>query len=183
MSIDKAVNDVRNMLIQGMEQSKDIIFNGLLNNVNVSIPESLFVQHFLPCFLNRSDNKNWVIEWIGISGSPMAEVNVLDDKTKQLLFIVPGLLNSNNVFLTKQNGDLGDIFTRYDQINSNIPTAGLNFLSQALNSKSDELSSKVDFKDVNNRWYSILTRYGLIADKNTSNSNPDDNSLSDMLDF
>lgn len=163
MSIEDQANAVRNMLLTEMNKSKAIVFDGLLNNVALnSIPESLFVNYFLPCFLGNPISNNWVMEWISIAGTPMAEVNVFHDATNEILFTVPSILNTNNLILHKEDGDIGDIFIRYDQINNNIPGQGLNFLLQALNSKNQELLNKINFNDVNQRWYNILLRYNII---------------------
>lgn len=179
MSIEEQVNQVREMLLAEMEKTKNIIFNGLLNDSYMNkIPESLFVNYFLPCFLGQTNNPNWVLEWISIAGSPMAEVAVVRDGTDEVLFVVPSILNTNNLFLNKQEGDLGDIFTRYEQINKNIPIQGLNFLIQALNSKNNELLSKLNFSEINKRWTDILARYGLInpdeINSFSENKNDDD---------
>ncbi|NTW91350.1 MAG: glucuronate isomerase [Erysipelotrichaceae bacterium] len=140
MSIEEQANAVKNMLLAEIDKSKNIVFDGLLNNnILNSIPESLFVNYFLPCFMGEPKNSNWVMEWISIAGTPMAEVGVFKDGTNEILFSVPSILNTNNLFLHKQGGDIGDIFTRFDQINSNTPSRGLGFLIQALNSKNDEL--------------------------------------------
>lgn len=177
MSIDKQVNQVREMLLAEMEKSQSVIFDGLLNNSYINkIPESLFVQYFLPCFLGNVNNPNWVMEWISIAGSPMAELGIIKDGTTELLYTVPSILNTNNLFLNKQDGDIGDIFAKYEQINNNIPVQGLNFLIDALNSKNNELLSKINFNEVNQRWINILQRYNLITlnDANSQQQNQSD---------
>lgn len=177
MSIEDHANAVRNMLLAEMDKSKAVVFDGLLNNVALnSIPESLFVNYFLPCFVGNPVSANWVIEWISIAGTPMAEVNVIRDGSNELLFTVPSILNTNNLFLHKEGGDLGDIFARYDQINNNIPGQGLNFLMQALNSKNQELLNKISFNEVNQRWYNILLRYNMVQPVGQTASQPTDDS-------
>jgi len=179
MSIEDQANAVKNMLMAEIDKSKTIVFDGLLNNIVLnSIPESLFINYFLPCFLGEPKSPNWVMEWISIAGTPMAEVGVFRDGTNELLFTVPSILNTNNLFLHKQGGDLGDIFTRFDQINNNTPSRGLGFLIQALNSKNQELLSKISFNEVNQKWYEILTRYKLVnidqSSTQTTDNNPGD---------
>ena len=80
------------------------------------------------------------MEWISVAGTPMAEVNVIRDNTSEVLFKVPGLLYTNNLFMHKRGGDLGDIFTKFEQINNNLPVNGLSFLLEALNSKNNEFN-------------------------------------------
>lgn len=181
--IENKVNLIKNLLESEVKRYRDAVFNNLLDNPVINnIPESLFVNYFLPCFIGRSNNSNWVLEWISIAGSPMAEVGVFDDNTKELLYIVPSILNSNNMFLNKSEGDIGDILTRYDQINSNNPMQGLGFLIDALNNKNSELFNKINFNDVNNRWISILSRYNLITNENTVTKTKNTD-LDNVLDF
>lgn len=163
MSIETQANAVRDMLMAEIDKSRAIVFDGLLNAAPMnSIPESLFVNYFLPCFLGNPTNPNWVMEWISIAGTAMSEVGVFSDTTREHLFTVPSMLNSNNLYLHKQAGDIGDIFGRYDQINNNLPTRGLGFLIEALNSKNQELLNNLSFDDVNQKWYAILARYNVI---------------------
>lgn len=184
MSLEQQVNSVKEMLFKEMEHSKNIVFSGMFNTDNINkIPESLFVRYFLPCFLGNALNTNWVMEWISVSGSPVAEVGIIDDNTKELLFIVPSILNTNNLFLSKTEGDIGDIFGRYDQINSNMPTSGLNFLVQALQSKNAELISKINFNEINSRWVSILQRYNIVNSINTVANTPNSSSIDDLFEM
>jgi hypothetical protein len=183
MSIENQVTSVREMLIREMDKSKTIIFDGLLNNSMVNnIPESLFVNYFLPCFVGKVNNPNWVMEWISIAGSPMVEVGILKDNSTEILYYVPSILNTNNVLLHKQSGDIGDIFSRYDQINNNIPMQGLNFLVEALNSKNIELLSKINFSEVNQRWINIFQRYNIVSQLslNQPNSSSDSGDYFEM---
>ena len=185
MSLDNQVTSIKDMLFREMENSKNVVFNGLLNNVSLNhIPESLFVRYFLPCFLGNSTSPNWVMEWISIAGSPVADVAVVADGTKNVLFTVPSVLNTNNLFLNKTEGDLGDIFGKFDQMNNNLPTVGLNFLVKALHSKNAELIKKISFSDVNTRWVAILQRYNIISNISSDTSNgSSSSSIDDMFDF
>jgi len=178
MSIENQANAVRDMLMAEIDKSRTVVFDGLLNAGPLnSIPESLFVNYVLPCFMGNPTNPNWVMEWISIAGTPMSEVGVFSDTTREFLFTVPSLLNSNNLYLHKQTGDIGDIFGRYDQITNNTPSRGLNFLLQALNSKNQELLSNLSFNEVNQKWYFILSRYNFVeqpGQQSLQNSSQDD---------
>jgi len=185
MSLDEQLSNIKQALLDEIDKSKNIIFKGLLENPLINrIPESLFVNYFLPCFIGRSNNPNWVMEWISIAGTPMAEVIVFKDGTNEDLFKVPGLLYTNNLFMHKKEGDLGDIFGRYEQINNNTPTTGLAFLLEALNSKNDELMSNYNMNEVNRAWLEIFQRYGLISsDETISNEAKQESNLNDFLEF
>lgn len=164
MSIEDHVASMRKAINDDISRGTDIVFKGLVEQAPINaIPESLFVRYFLPCFTGQVNNANWVLEWVGIAGTPMSEVNVFKDGTNEVLFRVPGILASKTLLLEKRYGDLGDIFTRYEQIKSNIPSAGMRFMTQALNQTNKELLQKYNSDDTKRAWYHILTRYNLIA--------------------
>lgn len=164
MTIDAHLEQVKQSLVSDIEKGTDIVFKGLVENPPInSIPESLFVNYFLPCFTGQVIRENWVMEWVGIAGTPMSEVAVVQDGTRNILFKVPGILSSRNLFLNKQTGDLGDIFTRYEQINNNLPKAGIRFLSQALNQKSQEIMQNYSMDSTKQAWLYILQRYNLVS--------------------
>lgn len=163
MSLERQMQGVREALLADIDKSKKIVFEGLLDNPLINrIPESVFVNYFLPHFIGRGNNPNWVMEWISIAGTPMAEVAVFKDGTNEILFNVPSLLYTNNLFMHKKGGDLGDIFTKFDQINANLPMNGLSFLLSALNSKNHELLSNFNMQGANAVWLHIFQRYNLV---------------------
>ena len=163
MSLERQMQGVRDALLADIDKSKKIVFEGLLDNPLINrIPESLFVNYFLPHFIGRGNNPNWVMEWISVAGTPMAEVAVFKDGTNEILFNVPSLLYTNNLFMHKKGGDLGDIFTKFDQINANLPMNGLAFLLNALNSKNHELLSNFNMQGANSVWLHIFQRYNLV---------------------
>lgn len=186
MSLDQHLNGVRTALLAEIDKSKDIVFKGLLENPLINkIPESLFVNYFLPHFIGRGNNPNWVMEWISIAGTPMAEVAVFKDGTTEVLFNVPSLLYTNNLFMHKKGGDLGDIFNRYEQISSNVPMNGLSFLLNALNSKNTELMNNFNMQGANAVWMGIFHRYGLVdaAPAVTGMPVQQESNLSDFFEF
>jgi hypothetical protein len=164
MSIEQQANTVKQMLLDEMQNSAEVVFEGILDNRELaSIPESLFLNYFLPCFLNRVKNDKWVTEWISIAGTPMSEVNVVDNVTKEVLFTVPSLLNTSSLVYGPGKGDMSNIFSHYEQLSENIPSAGLNFLIEALNAKNTEALSKLNMDYVTKKWMDIFERYNLIS--------------------
>jgi len=185
VSLENQLTNVRNALLAEMEKSKTVVFQGLLENPLINqIPESLFVNYFLPHFIGKGTNPNWVMEWISIAGTPMAEVAVFKDGTSEHLFNVPSLLYTNNLFMQRKGGDLGDIFTKYEQLNNNLPVNGLSFLLEALNTKNHELLSNLNLQGVNSVWLGIFQRYGLVnANQSATNGATQENNLNDFLEF
>lgn len=166
MAIEQSINKVLEMIYKESTKTQDIVYNGLVENKTInSIPESLFVNYFLPCFIGQRENPNWIMEWISIAGSPMVELNVFDDNTKQVLFTVPSILNSNRLLISNQGVNINDIFNRYEQINNNMPINSLNFLISALNEKGSQLLSTINNNEPLQQWIYILRRYGYINEQ------------------
>jgi hypothetical protein len=183
MSVEEQMNAIREAITEDLNKNKDIIFNSLVEEAPInSIPESLFVNYFLPCFIGRVDNPNWVMEWISIAGTPTSEINVVKDGTQEFLYRVPGILSTKTLF-NNNSLALSDVFTRYDQLTSNMPSQGLNFLMGALNNINKNLLSDYDNDSVKKSWLHILRRYSLIEDYYHEDS-PDSNSnISDYLEI
>lgn len=164
MGLQGQINNIKDMLINEMHKKGEIIFNGLLNQPpEVTIPEELFVNYFLPCFLGNINTPSWVVEWISISGGPMAEVGVIG-KNREILYVVPGILNTNNLLLSNAGGNLSDVFARYNMITNNIPAQGTTFLNQAFDNKTKEILSNYSPLDAHRKWGIILHHYGLIKE-------------------
>ncbi len=186
--MEQTVMSVRNAVLTEVNRNKETIFNGMLDGAPVyTLPESVFVQYFLPRFTGQLQSANWIVEWISISGSPMAEVSIYDDNTKQELYRVPPLFYTNNLISQNKSVKLTDIFNRFEQINNNIPQAATNFLFTALGEKQKELWSNQNHETVKAAWGRILSRYNLIPTNTLTGSsltnNSSDGSVDDYFDM
>lgn len=183
MSIENHMSNVREALYADINKNRDVIFNGLVENAPISsLPESVFVNYFLPCFIGQQTNPNWVMEWISIAGTPMAEVNVIKDGTQEILFRVPGILSTNTLFNRNKVG-ISDVFSRYDQLSANMPSQGLNFLMSALGNMNKDLLDQYNLDNVKRDWLSILQRYNLVQINTPVNNNQNDVNLSDYFEL
>lgn len=183
MSIEDHMSNVREALYTDINKNRDVIFNGLVENAPVnSLPESVFVNYFLPCFIGQQTNPNWVMEWISIAGTPMAEVNIIKDGTQEILFRVPGILSTNTLF-NKNKIAMSDIFSRYDQLSANMPSQGLNFLMSALGNINKDILDQYNLDMVKQNWLHILHRYNLIQVNIPVTNNQNDSDLSDYFEL
>lgn len=188
MEIDEYFSKVKLDMQQQLSASKDSIYDKLVGDISSycnSIPESLFVNYFLPFFIGKQFNDQWVLEWISIAGSPMASVRVFKDGSNETLYFVPSILNANSLMANKGSVDMNSILARYEQYNSNLPIQGVKFLFDALNDKSRELLNNVNLEETNKVWIDIFTRYGLInleVINNTSNNSSSDD-LNNAFEF
>lgn len=183
MTIEAHLENMKQALFSEMEKSKATVFGGLVDSVTYNrIPESLFMNYFLPCFTgNQPNNPNWVVEWISVAGTPMAEVTVFDDATRQDLFNVPGILHTNNLFTAATQGGLSNVFSRFEQINSNLPSSGMAYLFGALGEKNAEILQHNNLDAVKERWRAILQRYNLLPTHTAAA--PTENAVGGLNDF
>lgn len=183
MSIEDHMSNVREALYTDINKNRDVIFNGLVENAPVnSLPESVFVNYFLPCFIGQQTNPNWVMEWISIAGTPMAEVNIIKDGTQEILFRVPGILSTNTLF-NKNKVAMSDVFSRYDQLSANMPSQGLNFLMSALGNINKDILEQYNLDMVKQNWLHILQRYNLVQVNIPVTNNQNDSNLSDYFEL
>ena len=175
--LNEIAETIRESIFKDNERTGNIVFGALLESVeHRPLPESIFRDYFLPCFLGlRRDQAsiNWMAEWVAVAGTAMSEVVIIDDYTKQELYKVPPILNTTSLYMTKTEGDLGDIAKRHSDISNNNPTAGLSFLIAALNQKSIDLTKSIDHGGILDRWVSIMNRYGYLVNYQNSTSESD----------
>lgn len=168
MNVSEEITEtIKKTIQEDSERTGQVVFRGLIDNAPVNrIPESLFVSQFLPLFAGTAVNppENWTLIWVSVAGTAMSEVVVYDDNTNLELYKVPALLHTSGLVLHKTEGDIGDIFGRYNQITQNIPTSGLTFLLEALRAKNSEYMQAFDNSSVVGRWIEIFKRYGLLTE-------------------
>lgn len=186
---DQINKTIKDAIHKDSENVGRVVFTGLIDNVEVSsLPESIFKNYFLPCFLGMNKEQtaiSWTAQWVSIAGTAMSEVSIIDDFTKQELFRVPPILNTTSLYMNKKEGDLGDIFLKHKNITVNNPTAGLNFLIAALNSKNVDLTKSIDHGGILDRWLNILKRYGYLDNYQQENQSgsSDSKPIDDYFDF
>lgn len=188
--VNEITESIKSSILKDNERTGNIVFAALLDNIETRpLPESIFKDYFLPCFLGlRNDqvSMNWMAEWVAIAGTAMSEVTIIKDHTREVLFNVPPILNTTSLYMNKAEGDLGDIFTKHRNISNNSPTAGLNFLIAALNDKTIDLSKSIDHGGILDRWLAIFKRYGYLdnySQDHQTNSETARQNLEDFFDF
>lgn len=183
MSLEKQMADLKSSIADEINNSRDMIYSYLVEGVKpATLPESIFVNYFLPYFTGDRSSNIWVSEWISIAGTPMAEVMIVEDNTGKELFLVPSIFNTNGLFTMTRPGSYNDIFHRAEQLSNNIPITGFRFLLEALHSKSMTQTAGVDFTDVDRKWYYILSRYNKEPTGHSSQTQQQDN-VSDYFDY
>ena len=127
-------------------------------------------------------NDRWVTEWISIAGTPMAEVDIIDE-SGQALYRVPALLDTNSLFVNDSSRSLGNIFKRYDMIRQNSTVDAERFLRSALYDVNETLHTQYNLKPSLERWVEILQRYNLKLHEDTPSNTFEAESLDDFISY
>jgi hypothetical protein len=109
----------------------------------------------------------------------MLPVHVVDDVTKEILYTVPGYLDTSGIINNNKNLSLSAIIERYMMINNNgIPMQSRAYLAKSLNEYEKAIAGDIS-RDTINKWYNILKRYNLLP----QNSQSQTNQISELDDF
>lgn len=168
-NIDKINDQVLNQQRENIMAQIDTSFQSLVIHAPKAIlPENVFVTYFLPFFsgtpLSQAmANRNVISEWIGIAGTAMAEVDIVDING-QVLFTVPALFDTDMIEIASRSAgqSMSDVIHEYNLRKTGIPQAATNYLHGALNTLGNNM-----IRDSNHgvtiaqRWTMILQRYNL----------------------
>lgn len=156
------VSDAFNVLVTEYEYQK--------------LPESLFVEHFLPLFCGhiKSDTPEGMQllkKWVIIARDNLNEVSIISNETGEILFNVPPL-NSPDVLDIAHNKDkklpsIDDLLGLAESLSNTVPARGANFFARAMDSRTDIIAANPDTIKISKytkRWQEIFERYnGIIA--------------------
>ena len=141
------------------------------------LPETLFVEFFLPLF--RGDIKDPLLveeyrsKWFTLARHPQGEVNIIDERGN-VLFTTPSYSYSKMFDPTKSDvtGSFKDLITIANQMGSANPIRAKQYLENNLVKKFDAMRVKghVLTKE-EERWIAIFQRYASKNDDNTSSGN------------
>ncbi len=141
------------------------------------LPETLFVEFFLPLF--RGDIKDPLLveeyrsKWFTLARHPQGEVNIIDERGN-VLFTTPSYSYTKMFDPTKSDvtGSFKDLITIANQMGSANPIRAKQYLENNLVKKFDAMRVKghVLTKE-EERWIAIFQRYASKNDDNTSSGN------------
>ncbi len=167
-SIDAAAADVLNRF-KDQEDVERVLLPRL--------PETLFVEFFLPLF--RGDIKDPLLveefrtKWFTIARHPQGEVNIIDERGN-ILFTTPSYSYTKMFDPTKADtsGSFKDLISIANQMGSSNPIRAKQYLENNLVKKFDAMRIKghVLTKE-EERWIEIFRRYPSKNDDNTSIGN------------
>lgn len=153
-------------LKDNLTKQADSFYDALVENTTRShVPEDLFRDYFLPYFINEvpiSSNPEVISKWIGIAGTPMSKVDVVND-ADEVIYTVPSLFDTTIINSSERRpGDsIADISAEFDLKNNNIPAVAQSFLSQQLDRKLSIVDQNRINSQARQEWSDIFKRYGI----------------------
>lgn len=159
MSDNKPVLNHRELEIKRIEKSIEKIHDDLVTKKeNSQLPEQLFIDNFLPYFsgeLEIKKNPKVVETWIAIAGSPVAEVDLIDEN-KEVVITVPPYFTSDliNLHNTDNKKSLSDAYHEYNALNAGLPAVAENFITK----EYEKISNKLKVPLVS-AWDKVFIKY------------------------
>lgn len=179
---EKMVNHLKDEI----RTSTDSVFDSLVLEVNkAKLPEKVFKDHFLKYFAGEeqvSKDRNIVAEWVGVAGTPMNEVDVVNP-AGDVIFTVPALFNTSALTIADKRavGTFGEIVREHAMIGNQSPIAASKFINAALGHKAETIVTKADMTPTEKAWEKIMQYYKIGQDpqqtKVTEQSTDTDNDL------
>jgi hypothetical protein len=162
-------NPIIDTMMDGLKESEKTFQKEILDSKDDflnSIPESVFVNLFLPYFSGEDrelEKNNTVVNWISIAGTPMKEVKVVSDTTGELLFKVPSIYDTSIIDVTRKDNEnsYSEIALGTDMNSRNIKSSGDKYFAEEMSKKIDNMASNGNVVSESTVvWNSILSRYG-----------------------
>lgn len=170
MQIDTSKQAITDIMTRQVQEQTNFVFDSLVTEkTNSVLPEEIFQGYFLPYFSGQIQipkNSDLIAKWIGIAGTPAAEVDIIDN-TGTVLFTVPSLFDTKALEILKRESgrSLSDIYNVYDMKSNNIPSQAISYLGAALSKKLTDMNvTDSGIKSAIERWRDILARYNLAVD-------------------
>lgn len=172
MSQDVMLNAIRRDL-KNKENVLKKQFAEVEQNNKPTVPENIFVFHFLPLFSGESTaNKESLLEnWYLIAGTPYHEVNVINE-SGEVVAVVPPILNRKILPIKTERdkgADLDSMFKTAIQNSSLHPNLGNKMIISELSSRFLNHLSLENNAVLKESWDKLLSHYGKsLAPKETT---------------
>ena len=135
-----------------------------------SVPEDIFLYHFLPTFSgeNKENIQGVLSYWYAISGTPYAPVKVINEHGT-VVAVVPPVLDREALPVTgkrnERGGDMDSVFENARQKASLSPNLAQSMIvgeleKRFLNKVTDKPNSKIQ-----EQWIALLKHYGKSKDQ------------------
>lgn len=163
-------SQIKETMIKELKEKEEFFAKSIIkgtSDLKNRIPEDVFVHHFLKFFTGEEtvkDNPEVISKWIGVAGTPMSEVEVMD-VSGETIFTVPPLFDTSVINVTERSRSrsLGEITGQYNLMQNNIQKVADDFVGEALDNKANEILKPSDnYSDNVAKWVNIFERYGKV---------------------
>ncbi len=152
------------MLLRQMEESKQQFAE--LNKLDVrSVPENIFVHHFLPFFSGevKENRQELLSNWLTIAGKAVNPVNIVDTSGK-VVAQVPAIQNNEALDPSARQSEvgIGYVLKESNALSNISRVAGNNLLTSHLGNKLGAMTSHLEEsnKAHEQKWNDLLKHYG-----------------------
>ena len=148
----------------------DFIHGNLAAEVNrATFPLDLFNTHFAPFLFGEvplQKDSELFSTWIGIAGSPMASVDIIN-KAGQVEFTVPPLFDTNVIDILRKDRGLNQVIDNYNNYSNALPAVAMGFVKNNLLPAADEAIANSDHKEALSGWAKVAQYYNKLPGKQT----------------
>lgn len=184
--VDNFIEQKRTAAANSLAEKSKALYELLVTNVPAKqLPERIFVESFLPYFSGTKEISNLdqvLVNWVGVAGTPMDEVEIIDEQGKAL-YRVPPIIDTSIINpMRSENNNVGiySIIALANQYRNNIPAVGERVLTDNLAIKAKELQKKSEvFEQNEKRWIEIFKRYNIAGQTNTPQLSNNSGNLTD----
>ena len=163
MDAEQLRKEMQKGLRERLTEQTNGFYEGIVNDPDVlgRIPESIFVNYFLPRFIGEipiAYNDPVFRHWALVAGTPTNRVAVID-QAGNILFTVPPLVDTSR-YDPSGSGNIGltSLLNYYERLLDRNPNEANSFLVKTLYSTITASMSKGEADS--NTWAGILRRYG-----------------------
>lgn len=139
-----------------MNKVYDVILSA--DQIKPKLTESQFKKDLLPILVAKEDSGVDLTIWLTMAGSWTRAIDVIDDKTQELLFTVPALVGTSEIstYNTSEESVYEIIETARRKM-AVMPAAGSRYMTE-------RLSNRINVKNTHDEnlkvWNEIYRRYG-----------------------
>lgn len=159
----KSMNEIQTEMLKGQIKTIKEQFQKLDKLDVRTIPEAIFVHHFLPVFSGeRKENaQESLAMWVNIAGSNFHPVNIVNPKG-EVVAQVPPLQNNAVLDPSSSKSNLSYAVQESNARAGLSPLGSQTILTNQLTNKLNALTSEIDAKNVPHEkmWKDLLTKYG-----------------------
>lgn len=181
----KGIQEIQTQMLQDQIETIKEQFQQLDRLDVRTVPENIFVHHFLPVFAGekKENVQETVAMWANIAGSNFHPVNVVNN-VGEVVAQVPPLQNNNALDPSKSQSNIAYAVKESRAKAELSPVGAQAILSNQLSSKLDNMTQDIQSKNkpLEEKWAELLAKYGK-GPASKSNSKDQQEDLGDPFGF